>query len=150
MASHHPHGVLPEGNRYLVRPEEARAADSMRREGLGTLSALNDESLLRVLEELDAPALARAVGRLQAAGWYVEIAQVQQRSEPLHEDQPVSSALFKLGACTHPYTTGVSSHAMRALCCHEDLWKTLVLNERGGRFVYDKSWRGRCKLDQVS
>ena len=45
----HPQGVLPEGNQYLISPEDAAAAARSRAEGLGALARLPDDLILRVL-----------------------------------------------------------------------------------------------------
>ena len=45
----HPQGVLPEGNQYLLSPEDAAAAARSRAEGLGALARLPDDLILRVL-----------------------------------------------------------------------------------------------------
>ena len=45
----HLQGVLPEGNQYLLSPEDAAAAARSRAEGLGALARLPDDLILRVL-----------------------------------------------------------------------------------------------------
>ena len=52
MRAIHPGGVLPHGNALVVSPEDARARRDRRRDGLGTLAALDDATLLDVCDKL--------------------------------------------------------------------------------------------------
>ena len=52
MRAIHPGGVLPHGNALVVSPEDARARRDRRRDGLGTLAALDDAPLLDVCDKL--------------------------------------------------------------------------------------------------
>ena len=68
MRAIHPGGVLPHGNALVVSPEDARARRDRRRDGLGTLAALDDATLLDVCDKLSRDLEgARALARLARA-----------------------------------------------------------------------------------